>query len=79
MSFGTLGNAAIPDRLSCEYAPSGRAACKACGAMIAQDTVRIGEKVRSPWHDGFDTKWMHCRCALNKGKSVLDFKHFQRL
>ena len=56
MSFGTHGAAAIPDRLSVDYAPTGRASCKSCGAVIAQNTctVRVGEKVRSPWHDGFE-------------------------
>ena len=54
MSFGTHGAAAIPDRLSVDYAPTGRASCKSCGAVIAQNTVRVGEKVQSPWHDGFD-------------------------
>ena len=74
MSFGTLGDTAIPDRLIAEYAPTGRAACKECGANIVQDDVRIGEKVRSPWHDGFDIKWMHLRCGWRKGACVHDFK-----
>ena len=82
MSFGTHGTAAIPDRLSVEYAPTGRAACKTCGGAIHQDSVKMGEKVRSPWHDGFDIKWHHAtqRCGLvHAAKSVHDFKGFQRL
>ena len=81
MSFGTHGAAAIPDRLQCDYAPTSRAACKTCGSNIMQDTVRIGEKVRSPWHDGFDVKWNHGtqRCGLRLGRSVHDLKGFQRL
>lgn len=79
MSFGTHGAAAIPDRLSVDYAPTGRASCKSCGAVIAQNTVRVGEKVRSPWHDGFDVKYHHVRCAARKGSCVHDFKGFQRL
>jgi hypothetical protein len=43
------------------------------------DTVRIGEKVKSPWHDGFDTKWHHDGCAVRKAQCVHDFKGFQRL
>lgn len=77
MSFASTGK--IPDRLSVDYAPTGRASCKSCGALIGQGAVRIGEKVRSPWHDGFDTKYMHSRCALSKGRSVHDFSGFQRL
>ena len=79
MSFGTHGADAIPDRLVMDYAPTSRAACKACGSNIMQDTVRVGEKVRSPWHDGFDTKWYHTKCAIHLGKCVHDFKGFQRL
>ena len=57
MSFGTHGNAAIPDRLSMDYAPTDRASCKACGGIMPKDSIRCGEKVRSPWHDGFDIKY----------------------
>ena len=80
MSFGTLGKDAIPDRLQCDYAPTSRAGCKTCGGNIMQDTVRIGEKVRSPWHDGFDIKWNHLRCGVARGSSsVHEYKGFQRL
>jgi hypothetical protein len=79
MSFGQLGADAIPDRLVMDYAPTSRAACKACASIIMQDTVRVGEKVRSPWHDGFDTKWHHVKCAVHLSKCVHDFKGFQRL
>ena len=78
-SYGQLGDSAIPDRLACDYAPTGRASCKACGSVIGQDTVRIHEKVRSPWHDGFDTKYYHKRCGLRLGRCVHDFKGLQRL
>ena len=82
MSFGTHGNSAIPDRLCVEYAPTGRAACKTCGSSIAQDAVKLGEKVRSPWHDGFDIKWHHAtpRCGLRYAVSnPHDLKGLQRL
>lgn len=82
MSYGTLGDRAIPDRLLLEYAPTGRASCKTCGSAIGQDTVKMGEKVRSPWHDGFDIRWHHAtvRCGLrHAANSVHDFKGFQRL
>ena len=46
---------------------------------IAQDTVRVGEKVRSPWHDGFDTKMYHQRCGIGLGRGVHEFKGLQRL
>lgn len=79
MSFGTHGASAIPDRLSVDYAPTGRAACKACGSNIAQDSVRVGEKVKSPWHDGFDIKYYHAKCGLGKGQCVHEFKVPARL
>ena len=82
MSYGTHGNSAIPDRLCVEYAPTSRASCKTCGGIINQDTVRLGEKVRSPWHDGFDIKWHHAtaRCGLrHAATSVHELKGFQRL
>ena len=70
MSYGQLGDAAIPNRYRVEYAPTGRAACKGCGAAIAEGTPKLGEKVRSPWHDGFDmhfavvTEQMHGKTWL---------------
>ena len=39
----------------------------------------MGEKVRSPWHDGFDTKWHHVRCGWRLGACPHDFKGLQRL
>ena len=42
----------------------------------------MGEKVRSPWHDGFDIKWHHAtvRCGLRYATSkVHDLKGLQRL
>jgi poly [ADP-ribose] polymerase len=80
MSYGTLGADAIPDRLMIEYAPTGRASCKACGGALPQDEAKVGEKVRSPWHDGFDVKWYHPRCCVRiLPKSVHELKGFQRL
>ena len=79
MSFGTHGKAAIPDRIVCEYALTDRSSCKTCGGGIPKDTVKIGEKVRSPWHDGFDTKWSHDRCVYALANNVHDIKGFQRL
>ena len=79
MSYGVLGDAAIPNRLRVEYAPTGRAGCKACGSAIAEMTPKVGVKVRSPFHDGFDIHWYHVRCGHRNGSSVHDFVGFQRL
>ena len=40
---------------------------------MGQDTVKIGEKVRSIWHDGFDTHFYHAtpRCARATSASPL--------
>ena len=41
MSYGTLGNAAIPDQLQLDYALTGRAACQTCGGLIPDKSVRV--------------------------------------
>ena len=72
-------DSSIPDRLRVDYAPTGRASCKVCGDLVPQHSVRVGVKVRSPWHDGFDLLWHHPRCALSRGKCPEDFKHWGQL
>ena len=52
MSYGKLGEAGIPNRFRVEYAPTSRGSCKGCGGIIAENTPKLGEKVRSPFHDG---------------------------
>jgi len=64
-------------------APTSRASCKTCGCPIQEDTVRCGEKVKSPWHDGFDVRWNHAKCLVpaqgRRGSTCHDFKGLQRL
>ncbi|GAB5363861.1 hypothetical protein AAMO2058_000919700 [Amorphochlora amoebiformis] len=50
-----------------EYAKSDRSTCKACGMQIMKATSRIGQKVKSRFHDGFETNWVHVSCALRRG------------
>eukprot|EP00002_Diphylleia_rotans_P016013 TRINITY_DN3108_c0_g2_i1.p1 TRINITY_DN3108_c0_g2~~TRINITY_DN3108_c0_g2_i1.p1 ORF type:complete len:911 (-),score=216.08 TRINITY_DN3108_c0_g2_i1:114-2846(-) len=45
------------------YAPTSRASCKHCGNNIAENTVRITQYERSPYHDGFIQNNHHLRCA----------------
>ena len=62
-------DSSIPDRVRVDYAPTGRASCKACKAPIAQDSVRVGIKVRSLFHDGFDMHFHHVDCAIRHAAS----------
>ena len=43
----------------------------------------MGEKVRSPWHDGFDLKFNHARCTVpcwaRRGRGCHEFKGLQKL
>jgi len=67
----------IPEPLSVDYAPTGRAACKKCQSPIGDGSVRVGRLVRSRFHDGFDTQLMHWRCGCEYGNSLDDFKGWQ--
>ncbi|KAH0477609.1 MAG: hypothetical protein KVP17_001709 [Porospora cf. gigantea B] len=53
----------IPEPYLVSYAPTGRGCCKTCAKVMEKDSVRLGRKVRSPWHDGFDVQWNHVRCG----------------
>ena len=64
MSYGSAGAAAVQDRLRVEYAPTDRASCKSCGTGMPKGSVKLGEKVRSPWHDGWDSAPPHPSPAL---------------
>ena len=48
-----------------EPAPSGRAKCRGCGAAIARDSLRFGERLPNPFADegGEMTHWFHLPCA----------------
>ncbi len=48
-----------------EPAPSGRAKCRGCGAVIARDALRFGERLPNPFADegGEMTHWFHLPCA----------------
>jgi hypothetical protein len=49
-----------------EQAPSGRAKCRACGAVIAAGDIRFGERLPNPFVDAPDaemTHWYHAACA----------------
>lgn len=79
MSFRGDDNS-ISDRLRLDYAPTSRASCKGCGRGIAQDEVRCGVKVRSAFHDGFDTHFHHAECGMRQGASgPASIKGFGRL
>jgi len=67
----------IPEPLSVDYAPTGRAACKKCQGAIAEGSVRVGRLTRSRFHDGFDTKLYHWRCGSEYGNSIDDFQGWQ--
>ena len=72
-------DSSIPDRVRVDYAPTGRASCKACRGPIPQDSVRVGIKVRSPFHDGFDMHYHHADCGLRAAASPDAIKGFERL
>ena len=67
----------IPEPLSVDYAPTGRAACKTCQSVIGDGSVRIGRLVRSRFHDGYDTQLYHWRCGCEYGSSLDDFRGWQ--
>jgi hypothetical protein len=48
-----------------ERATSGRATCRGCGAKIARDELRFGERLPNPFADegGEMTHWFHVACA----------------
>ncbi len=48
-----------------EPAPTGRAKCRGCGAGIARDTLRFGQRLPNPFADegGELTHWFHLPCA----------------
>jgi Poly(ADP-ribose) polymerase and DNA-Ligase Zn-finger region len=49
-----------------EPAPTGRAKCRGCGAVIAAKTLRFGEVLPNPFADGEMTHWFHPLCAAYK-------------
>ena len=67
----------IPEPLSVDYAPTGRAACKKCQSAIGEGSVRVGRLVRSRFHDGYDTQLYHWRCGSEYGSSLDDFRGWQ--
>ena len=48
-----------------ERATSSRATCRGCGAKIARDELRFGERLPNPFADegGEMTHWFHLACA----------------
>jgi hypothetical protein len=49
-----------------EPAPTGRAKCRGCGAVIAAKSIRFGEVLPNPFADGELTHWVHPLCAAYK-------------
>jgi hypothetical protein len=49
-----------------EPAPTGRAKCRGCGAVIAAKSIRFGEVLPNPFADGEMTHWFHPLCAAYK-------------
>jgi hypothetical protein len=47
-------------------APTGRAKCRGCNALIARGELRFGEHVPNPYGEGEATLWFHPRCAAFK-------------
>eukprot|EP00921_Rhytidocystis_pertsovi_P026555 GHVQ01042854.1.p1 GENE.GHVQ01042854.1~~GHVQ01042854.1.p1 ORF type:complete len:1033 (+),score=163.60 GHVQ01042854.1:156-3254(+) len=69
----------IPDPYSVDYAPTGRAVCKTCERVIGDRALRLGKKVWSPWHDGFDIKFSHFRCGAKNVETLKGLKGWQAL
>eukprot|EP01114_Cavostelium_apophysatum_P007265 TRINITY_DN1927_c0_g1_i1.p1 TRINITY_DN1927_c0_g1~~TRINITY_DN1927_c0_g1_i1.p1 ORF type:complete len:935 (-),score=347.88 TRINITY_DN1927_c0_g1_i1:64-2868(-) len=61
-----------------EYAKSGRSACKGCGGLIKQDSMRIGKETRSTFRDGWDVNWYHYKCSPKFDK-IADVKDYELL
>lgn len=49
-----------------EHAASGRAKCRGCGAKIAKDELRFGEREPNAFGEGDMTLWFHPVCAAYK-------------
>jgi Poly(ADP-ribose) polymerase and DNA-Ligase Zn-finger region len=49
-----------------EAAPTGRAKCRGCGANVAAQELRFGERLPNPFADGETTQWFHLDCAAFK-------------
>jgi hypothetical protein len=49
-----------------ETAPTGRAKCRGCNALIAKGELRFGERVPNPYGDGEATLWFHPICGMYK-------------
>jgi poly [ADP-ribose] polymerase 2/3/4 len=75
----TSSDSPIPEPLSVDYAPTGRAMCKKCQTPIGDNTVRVGRLVRSRFHDGFDTQLYHWRCGRDYGNSIDDYRGWPSL
>ncbi len=49
-----------------ELASSGRSKCRGCGAQIAKDSLRFGERVENPFGEEDATHWHHPQCAAHR-------------
>eukprot|EP01122_Echinamoeba_exundans_P012170 TRINITY_DN503_c0_g1_i1.p1 TRINITY_DN503_c0_g1~~TRINITY_DN503_c0_g1_i1.p1 ORF type:complete len:911 (+),score=243.47 TRINITY_DN503_c0_g1_i1:100-2733(+) len=55
----------------CEYAKTGRSACKACKKPLPENAMRVGKSSPSPFFDGVMLVWYHPTCFEKKfGKNV---------
>src|SRR5580765_8464407 len=54
-----------------EQAPTGRAKCRGCGALIAKGEVRFGEHVPNPFGEGDATLWFHPLCAAYRRPAAI--------
>ncbi|KAF4709621.1 hypothetical protein FOZ63_031689 [Perkinsus olseni] len=76
----TTARSALPEPFIVEYAPTSRASCKRCQGLLVQGKVKVGKKIQSPFHDGFDVHWVHDSCATGYGlQSLEELTHWQRL
>ena len=62
-----------------EYAKTGRSSCKSCRGPIKEGTMRVGRKTKSRFHDGFETSWVHFRCAKSGISTITQLRGWRSL
>ncbi|KAI3634006.1 hypothetical protein MIR68_007610 [Amoeboaphelidium protococcarum] len=55
----------------CEYAKTGRGACKKCDLYIKEDQLKIGAAVQSRFFDGVQLLWYHPKCFFKTRNAAL--------
>jgi hypothetical protein len=63
-----------------EPATTGRSQCRACGAQIARDELRFGERRENAFGEGESTVWFHPLCAAYaRPEQVLELLNTQSI